>query len=80
MLIRGNQPIRSRSDVLGLEGGRISVSLVDGSRIDDVELVSVGRLGVDTLWVYAQGTDLFVPFADVVDIWPAHRPGDRHAA
>ena len=52
-----------------LEGRRINVSLSDGSRIDDCELVSSGRAGVRTLWVFTNGTDSFVPLHDVVDVW-----------
>jgi hypothetical protein len=33
----------------GLEGCRVSVALVDGSRIDDCELVSAGHQGVQNL-------------------------------
>jgi hypothetical protein len=53
-----------------LEGRRVSLALVDGSRIDDSELVSVGH-GATTLWLYASGDDVFVPVADVTDAWEA---------
>jgi len=52
-----------------LEGRRISMSLSDGSRIDDCQLVSGGRSGARTLWVFTNGTDTFVPLYTVVDVW-----------
>lgn len=54
-----------------LEGSRISVALADGSRIDDCQLVSGGRRGARTLWVFTDGTDTFVPVQAVVDVWEA---------
>ena len=53
-----------------LEGRRVNLALVDGSRLDDCELVSAGH-GAATLWVFVNGDDLFVPFADVTDAWEA---------
>ena len=52
-----------------LEGRRVSLTLADGSRIDDGELVSAGRNQLRTIWVFADGTDTFVPLTDVVDVW-----------
>jgi len=54
-----------------LEGRRVSVALTDGSRLDGCELVSAGRHGTATLWLYVNGGDLFVPVADVTDAWEA---------
>jgi hypothetical protein len=51
------------------EGHRVSLALADGTRIDDCELVSVGRHGVRSIWVYSNGIDVLVPHADVVDMW-----------
>lgn len=53
-----------------LEGRRVSFALVDGSRLDDCELVSAGH-GTATLWLFVNGDDLFVPVADVTDAWEA---------
>jgi hypothetical protein len=53
-----------------LEGRRVSLSLADGSRIDDCELVSAGH-GAGTLWLYGNGGDIFVPVAEVTDAWEA---------
>ena len=53
-----------------LEGRRVSVALTDGSRLDDCELVSAGT-GRATLWLFVNGSDVFVPVADVTDAWEA---------
>ena len=51
-----------------LEGAGVNLALSDGSRLDDVNLVSTrGR----SLWVFDGGEDIFVPVTDVVDFWPA---------
>jgi hypothetical protein len=53
------------------EGRQISVSLADGSRIDDCQLVSAGRYGTGTLWLFTNGVDVFVPLREVTDVWEA---------
>jgi hypothetical protein len=67
-----------RAGLVSLEGQRISLSLADGSRFDDCELVSAGRHRVGTLWLFANGSDMFVPVDDVIDLWEAPRPGGCH--
>jgi hypothetical protein len=57
-----------RRELRSLEGSPVYLSLVDGSRLDDVALVSARSR---TLWIFANGQDVFVPVADVVDVWPA---------
>ena len=57
-----------------LEGRRVSVALADGSRIDDCDLVSAGRDGVQRLWLYTNGADAFVPLVDVTDVWEVLPP------
>jgi hypothetical protein len=46
----------------------VNVALADGSRLDDCELVSAGRRGVESLWLYANGADTFVALEDVSDV------------
>jgi hypothetical protein len=60
-----------------LEGRRVSVAFTDGSRLDDCELVSTGHNGAQTLWLYANGADVFAAPENVIEIWevPAARPG-----
>jgi hypothetical protein len=59
-----------------LEGRQISLALVDGSRIDDCQLVSAGRRPPKTFWLFVNGADTFVSAADVVEVWeaPSHHP------
>jgi hypothetical protein len=54
-----------------LEGRRVSVALRDGSRIDDCQLISIGRNQARSLWLFANGTDTFVPAPEVLDLWEA---------
>ena len=53
-----------------LEGRRVSLALIDGSRLDDCELVSA-RHGRHTLWLFINGADVFIPMAQVTDAWEA---------
>jgi hypothetical protein len=53
-----------------LEGRRVSLALTDGSRLDDCELVSA-RHGRATLWLFINGSDVFVPVRQVTDAWEA---------
>ena len=52
-----------------LEGRRVSLALADGSRMDDVELVSAGRPPLESIWVFAYGLDTFLSVAEVVAVW-----------
>ena len=52
-----------------LEGRRVSLALADGSRIDDVELVSAGRPPLETIWVVVSGMDTFLSVSQVVAAW-----------
>jgi hypothetical protein len=52
-----------------LQGRRVSVALTDGSRIDDCQLVSVGRHRLGGLWLFSNGTDVFVAIDSVRDVW-----------
>lgn len=53
-----------------LEGRHVNVALHDGSRLDDCELVSA-RHGTNTLWLFVNGGDVFVPVSDITDAWEA---------
>lgn len=61
-----------------LEGRNVNVALIDGTRIDDHQLVSAGRRGTKTLWLYGGG-DVFVPLDRVIDLWES-TPSGRRAA
>lgn len=65
----GMGPGRLARLIDGLEGRQVGVALVDGSRLDDCQLVSAGHNGVRTVWLYTNGTDVFVAFGDVMDLW-----------
>jgi hypothetical protein len=52
-----------------LEGQQVNVALRGGSRIDDSQLVSAGRHGARSLWLFVNGIDVFVPHAEVLDLW-----------
>jgi hypothetical protein len=54
-----------------LEGHRVGVAVRDGQRLDDCELVSAVRGRASTVWLFADGTDTFVPVADVIEVWEA---------
>jgi len=62
------------------EGRQVSVALADGSRIDDCSLVSAGRGRADTVWVFVNGTDVFVRLAEVVAVWEVAPRRGRSAA
>lgn len=55
-----------RKELRGLEGRTVNLSLADGSRFDDVALVSALSR---TVWIYTNGEDAFVSVDDVVDVW-----------
>jgi len=52
-----------------LQGHQVSVALRDGSRLDDCQLVSIGRNRAHSIWLVNSGVDIFVGIADVVDLW-----------
>lgn len=51
-----------------LEGRQVMVALRDGSRLDDCQLISLGHNEVPSVWLFANGSDRFVPAADVLDV------------
>ena len=60
---------RQIGDLRELEGHRIGLALADGSRIDDCELVAVGRPHKGRVWVHTNGADAFLSLAQVADFW-----------
>ena len=56
------------------EGHQVSLSLVSGSRIDDCQLVSAARGQTESIWVFSNGVDCFVPLSEVVDCWEVPPP------
>jgi hypothetical protein len=60
---------RLRALTKHLEGRRVGVALVDGSRLDDCQLVSAGRHAPQSLWLHNNGADTFVTMLDVTDVW-----------
>jgi hypothetical protein len=63
-----------------LEGRQVNVAFRDGSRIDDCQLLSAGRAGTGTVWIFAQGIDVFLPASTIVDCWEAAPAPNRWAA
>lgn len=55
-----------RRELRNLEGRMVHLAMADGSRLDDVPLVSVIT---DTAWVYLRGEDVVVPLNTLVDFW-----------
>ena len=56
----------SLQDLIQLEGRQVGISLADGSRIDDCQLVFAGR---DKVWVFVNGRDAFISATRVSDFW-----------
>ena len=54
-----------------LEGREVSLALADGSRLDAVTLISAGRGRTPTVWLFAQGIDVFLPRRCVIAAWEA---------
>lgn len=59
-----------RRQLRSLEGMDVSLALSDGSRLDDVSLVSARS---STLWIFDGGQDVFVPLTKVLDVWPSQQ-------
>ena len=55
-----------RRELRRLEGCNVHLALSDGTRMDDVQLVSARGL---SLWIFDSGEDVFVPVARVIDVW-----------
>lgn len=57
------------TQLTSLEGRQVNLALTDGSRVDDCQLVSAGRRGVAPVWLFSNGSDVFVPVESVIDVW-----------
>ena len=80
-------PATTRRDVTAvsgvlreLEGREVSLALADGSRLDDVVLISAGRGRTPTVWVFASGIDVFLPRLSIIAAWEAPPANGRRAA
>jgi hypothetical protein len=62
------------------EGRLVSMALRDGTLLSDCVVVSVGRGNVQTLWVFTQDADMFIPRGDVISIELSRRATAGHAA
>lgn len=60
--------VERRRELRRFEGSSVSLALADGSRLDDVNLVSARGT---SLWIFASGEDRFVPVTSVIDAWPS---------
>jgi hypothetical protein len=67
----GDVTIEALPRMHSLEGRHVSVALRDGSRIDDCQLVSASRPGAQTVWLFMDGIDVFLPVAAIVACWEA---------
>jgi hypothetical protein len=59
---------RERQNLYKFEGRNVHISLADGSRLDDVSLISARAR---TLWIFNSGEDSFVPVDQVIEVWEA---------
>jgi hypothetical protein len=62
------------------EGRPVSIALRDGTFLSDCVVVSVGRGKVQTLWVFTEDADMFIPRADVTGIELSRHATTAHAA
>ena len=63
-----------------LVGRRVNISVADGSRIDDCQLVSTGCNRTRSLWVFTDGLDVFIPFDTITDVWECRSASWRAAS
>jgi hypothetical protein len=70
MEVKAMDSIRGR--LAALVGRDVCVSLVDGTRIDDCQLVSFSCRAT-TAWIFHCGDDVFLPIDAVMDVWDAGR-------
>ena len=61
----------STRELRRLEGRRVSLALSGGRRIDDCQLISGGRGGCRSVWIFDSGDDRFLSHDEIVDCWEA---------
>ena len=61
----------STRELRSLEGRRVSLALSGGRRIDDCQLISGGRGGCRSVWIFDAGDDRFLSHDEIVDCWEA---------
>ena len=49
----------------------MSLALSGGRRIDDCQLISGGRGGCRSVWIFDSGDDRFLSHDEIVDCWEA---------
>src|SRR5216683_1761103 len=64
-------------ELRALEGHHVSLALLDGSRIDDCQLVSACRNRAGTVWLFTGGIDTFVPLREIVELRGLDLPLDQ---
>jgi hypothetical protein len=52
-----------------LQGRQVSIALTDGTRIDDCQLMSAWYPARESIWVFSNGCDTFVPTEMVCNVW-----------
>jgi hypothetical protein len=62
------------------EGRLVSIGLRDGTLLSDCVVVSVGRGKVQTVWVFTEDADMFIPCGDVIAIELSSQATAGHAA
>jgi hypothetical protein len=62
-----------------VEGQQVNVSLRDGTRLDDCQLVSSGGNRGRNLWLFTNGDDVFVALSEVVEVWETEASRPRAA-
>lgn len=56
------------------EGRHVCLALRSGRRLDDCVLLAAPRGAARTVWVFDGGADVFVPLAEILDVWEAGHP------
>jgi hypothetical protein len=56
-------------ELRGLEGREVTLALSRGRRIDAASLVSAAPGRAETVWLFVEGADEFVPVAEIVDFF-----------